>query len=489
MKKDFLWGGATAANQFEGAYLEDGKGLSSADVVTGGRVGEPRRVTYAVKPGELYPSHLATDHYHHFKQDVALLAEMGAKVYRMSIAWTRIYPTGLEDEPNEAGIRFYTALFTELRRNNIEPLVTICHFDMPLELCRRYHGWYGREVIDLYVKLCRTLFERFGDLVKYWITINEVNYPLFCLLPGASASERELSGDNMLTQGILYEKQEDLPAGVSLNQRRVQAFHHQMVASARVVKMGHDMNKGLKFGCMTAYLLFYALTTDPLDELLAQQSDETANFISSDVQVRGEYPAFAKRVFRENNIDLKMLPEDADILKTGCVDFFTFSYYMSNCISRNPSAYENQGQVFGGLRNKYLKITDWGFQTDPVGLRIVLNRVYNRYRIPVFVAENGLGAIDEVKQDGTIEDDYRIDYLREHIKQLREAAEDGVDVFGYTIWGIFDLVSAGTGEYRKRYGLIHVNRDDEGNGSFERSRKKSFFWYKKVISSNGENTD
>lgn len=491
MKDGFLWGGATAANQLEGGFGRCGKGLSNSDLITGGSAKKARRITPEILPDETYPYHIASDFYHHWKEDIALLGEMGIKCFRMSLNWTRIYPTGFEDTPNEEGLRFYENIFKELRKYNIEPLVSISHFDVPLGICKRYHGWASRKTIDLYVKYCQTLFERFGQYVKLWITFNEVNTALFDVMGrrGDAINYNEQYGDSQMSQGLYYESPDDLPKDISLSARKVQAFHHQMIAAAKVVDMGHKMNSDFRFGCMTAYMLAYPATTSPQDQLYVDQQTEINVFASTDIQVRGEYPSFALRVFKKKNIPLKTELDDKKTLKSGTVDFITFSYYFSNLVSQEDDFLKSSQAVFGGLRNPYLKLTDWGFQTDPVGLRIALNRMYNRYNMPVFISENGLGAYDTVEADGRIHDPYRIDYMREHIRQMEEAEKDGVEILGYTCWGIIDLVSAGTGEYRKRYGMIYVNRDDEGNGDFSRSRKDSFYWYKKVIETNGEDLD
>ncbi|HPF42164.1 MAG TPA: family 1 glycosylhydrolase [Bacillota bacterium] len=485
MRKDFLWGGATAANQFEGAYLEDGKGLSTSDIITGGNRKEKRYPTPVLQKDKTYPSHVAVDFYHHYKEDIALLGKLGIKVFRMSIAWSRIYPNGEEEYPNENGLKFYENVFKELKKYNIEPLVTINHFDMPLALCKKYHGWADRIMIDLFVKYATTLFERYKNQVKYWLTFNEINTSMMDVVSDMpSILSNEQYGDSLLLQGLYYENMSDIP-NESLRQRKAQAFHNQIVAAAKTVIVGRSINKKFHFGNMIAYGLYYPETTDPSDQLFAMQLEEVYNYIAGDIQARGAYPAYAKRFFKEKNVEIHFGENDEKILKKGTVDFITFSYYFSNVVSANQEKMRNASN-FGGMHNNYLKTTEWGYQTDPIGLRIVLNKLHDRYNKPVFVSENGLGAIDKVENDGSIHDQYRIDYIRDHIKQIKEAEKDGVDVFGYAIWGIIDIVSAGTGEYRKRYGLIYVNRDDEGNGNFERSEKDSYNWYKKVIETDGE---
>lgn len=473
----FLWGGATAANQFEGGYKEGGKGLSTSDVMTGGTHTTPRRITPVLEEGTYYPSHEAIDFYHRYKEDIKLFADMGFKVFRMSIAWTRIFPNGDDAEPSEEGLKFYEDVFTELKKYNIEPLVTISHYEAPYNLTQKYNGWSDRRVVDFYVKYCETIFNRYKDKVKYWLTFNEIN----CLT---------LPFGTFMAGAIMPEGNGELSGNVKDNpQLRYQALHHQFIASAKAVKLGHEINKDFKIGCMIAYMASYPLTCNPEDVFLAQQKDNLSNFLCSDVQVRGVYPGFAKRYFKENNINIAMEEGDEQILKEGCVDFYTFSYYMSFCVSADPSQEKIGGNLSMGLKNPYLKASAWEWQIDPKGLRWSLNNIYNRYQIPLMVVENGLGAADTVEADGSINDDYRIEYLREHIKEMKEAVVDGVDLMGYTPWGCIDLVSAGTGEMKKRYGFIYVDKDNDGKGTLDRYPKKSFYWYKNVIDTNGENLE
>ena len=476
--KNFLWGGATAANQLEGGYREGGKGLSTADVMTGGTHTVARRITPVLEEGTYYPSHEAIDFYHRYKEDIALFAEMGFKVFRLSINWTRIFPNGYELEPNEEGLKFYDNVFAELKKYNIEPLVTISHYETPFGLTKKYNGWLGRETIDCYLRYCNVIFNRYKDVVKYWLTFNEIN--ILTMAPSAA----------FMGAGVLFDGIKDLSFEEGKNEHKeeiFQALHHQFVASAKAVKLAHSINKDFKVGCMIAYGAVYPYTCNPDDVLLAQQHEEIHNYLCSDVQVRGAYSPFAKSYFRRNNINIKMEEDDEKILKEGCVDFYTFSYYMTNCVSTNPNIEKTGGNLSMGLKNPYLKSSDWGWQIDPKGLRYSLSKIYNRYQIPMMVVENGLGAVDTVEEDGTINDDYRIDYLKSHIEEMKNAIGDGVDLIGYTPWGCIDLVSAGTGEMKKRYGFIYVDKDNDGKGTLNRSRKKSFYWYKKVIESNGEN--
>lgn len=473
LSKDFLWGGATAANQFEGGWNLDGKGASTSDMLTAGTHTTPRKITRETIDELNYPSHEAIDFYHRYKEDIKLFAEMGFKVFRMSIAWTRIFPNGDDKEPNEAGLKFYDDVFDELKKYNIEPLVTISHYEMPFNLTEKYNGWASRDVIDFFVNYCNVIFNRYKDKVKYWLTFNEIN-----------CGTMPMGG--YLGLGILNEGTEDFLNQNDNKQIRFQALHHQFVASAKAVKLGHSINKDFKIGCMIAHMTTYPYTCNPDDILLAQRKNQLSNDFCGDVHVRGEYPFFAKRYFEENNIVLDITEEDKKILKEGTVDYYTFSYYMSNCESAAGDEDKTSGNLIGGVKNPYLEASDWGWQIDPKGLRYTLNELYGRYNIPLMVVENGLGAFDKVEEDGSINDDYRIEYLKDHIIQMQEAVKDGVDLIGYTPWGCIDLVSASTGEMEKRYGFIYVDKDNAGEGTLDRKKKKSFEWYKNVIKTNGE---
>jgi 6-phospho-beta-glucosidase len=475
-RKDFLWGGATAANQYEGAWDVDGKGPSVSDMCTNGSHTTPKRVTPVFEEGTLYPSREATDFYHHYKEDIALFAEMGFKTFRMSINWSRIYPTGTELTPNEKGLEFYDKVFDECRKYGIEPLVTISHYEIPYGLVERYNGWEGRECIDCYVRYCETIFERYKDKVKYWLTFNEINSGTMTM--GAVLSLGTIKGYSGPINAVPDKPQE-----------RFQGLHHQFVASAKVVKLAHEKYPQFKMGNMSLFATMYPYTCNPDDVVETQRQMQMTNWFTSDVQVRGEYPYYADRFFEEKGITVKMEPGDKEILKEGTVDFFTFSYYMSNCVALNPDKELTSGNLMGGIKNPYLEASDWGWQIDPKGLRYTLNEIYGRYQIPIMVVENGLGAYDKLEADGTVNDNYRIDYLRKHIEQMREAVADGVDLMGYTPWGCIDLVSASTGEMAKRYGFIYVDKYDDGTGNLSRRKKKSFDWYKKVIATNGQDLD
>ena len=473
LRDDFLWGGATAANQCEGAWDVDGKGPSVPDMCTNGSHTVIKRVTQTVEPDTLYPSHEAIDHYHHYAEDIALFAEMGFKCYRLSINWTRIFPTGEEEEPNEKGLAHYDRVFDECLKYGIEPLVTISHYELPFALVQKYNGWASRKLVDLYMKYCKAIFERYKDKVKYWLTFNEINCGAMPL-------------GNVLALGTFQGYSGPFNAVPDNPALRFQALHHQFLASALAVKYAHDNYPQFKVGNMIAFCTSYALTCNPDDELFNQDVMREMNWYCSDVQIRGAYPAYAKKIWKKYNCELVTEPGDEEILREGKVDFYTFSYYMSSTQSADPAQKKGEGNLVGGLSNPYLKASDWGWQIDPKGLRYTLNELYDRYQIPLMVVENGLGAFDKIEEDGTINDSYRIDYLRQHIEQMIGAVEDGVDLMGYTPWGCIDLVSASTGEMAKRYGFIYVEKYDDGTGTLARRKKASFDWYKKVIASNGE---
>lgn len=472
-KKDFLWGGACAANQFEGAWDIDGKGISVSDMCTNGTKLNPKRITTKIEDHTLYPSHEAIDFYHHYKEDIALFAEMGFKVFRTSINWTRIYPTGMDEEPNEKGLEFYENVFKECKKYGIEPLVTLSHYEMPYALVEKYNGWASVEVISLFEKYCHTVFDRYKDLVKYWLTFNEINGGVTKL-------------GTVLSLGCVKDYSGPVVEVDCSPQTRFKALHHQLVASAKVIAYAHKNYPQFKMGDMNVFLTSYPRTCDPLDVLENQKHNRVLNWFCSDVQVRGEYPSYMNHYFKEHYIDLKISDEDKKVLKEGTVDFYTCSYYMSSCITTHDDDETVEGNLAGGVKNPYLEASAWGWQIDPDGLRYSLNEIYDRYQIPIMVVENGLGAYDTRSDDGRIHDSYRIDYLRSHIEAMENAVEDGVDLIGYTPWGCIDLVSASTGEMAKRYGFIYVNKFDDGTGDYSRERKDSFNWYKKVIASNGK---
>lgn len=476
LRDDFLWGGAVAANQCEGAWDVDGKGESVSDHCTNGSNKSPKWLTVDIRPDRLYPSHEAIDFYHHYEGDIRLFAEMGFKVFRTSINWTRIYPNGDDAEPNEAGLAFYDRLFDCCKKYGIEPLVTISHYELPYHLVEKYNGWASRKLIGFYENYCHTIFERYKDKVKYWLTFNEIN----------SATEKVGA---VFSVGTVQGYEGPLTGVPDDPQSRYQGLHHQFVASARVVKYAHEHYPQFLMGDMNIFALTYPMTCNPDDVLENQHYMRKMNWYCSDVQVRGEYPSYAKEIWDNLGVKIAIEPGDLEDLKNGTVDFYTCSYYMSNTITVDPNAEISEGNVLAGFKNPYLETSDWGWQIDPKGLRISLNAIYDRYRIPIMVVENGLGAKDVIEPDGSINDDYRIDYLRKHIEQMKGAVEDGVDLMGYTPWGCIDLVSASTGEMAKRYGFIYVEKYDDGTGTLARRKKKSFDWYKKVIATNGEDLE
>ncbi|MDD6004775.1 MAG: family 1 glycosylhydrolase, partial [Firmicutes bacterium] len=423
-----------------------------------------------------YPSHEAIDFYHHYKEDIKLFAEMGFKVFRTSINWTRIYPTGEEEIPNEAGLKFYEDVFKECKKYNIEPLVTLSHYELPYALVEKYNGWLSKETVKCFEKLCHTVFERYNGLVKYYITINEIN---------GGISEI----GTILSTGVVQGYEGPAIGAKVPIEKRYQAVHNQMVASARVVKYGHDNYPDLKFGDMNIFFLSYPLTCHPDDVYKNFEEMNLSTWFCSDVMIKGEYPWYMKSFFSKNGINLDITDEELKILKEGTVDYYTFSYYMSSCISADKDKEKMSGNILSGYKNPYLKASEWGWQIDPVGLRTALNMIYDRYNIPIMIVENGLGAKDVRSEDGKIHDTYRIDYLKDHIIEMRKAVEDGVDLIGYTPWGCIDLVSASTGEMAKRYGFIYVNKFDDGTGDLSREKKDSFYWYQRVIESNGEDLD
>ena len=456
----FLWGGATAANQIEGAWDKGGKGLSIQDVLRRGAL-SPR--TERPTPDNLKLEGI--DFYHRYAEDIALFAEMGFKVFRLSISWPRIFPRGDEETPNEEGLAFYDRVFDELEKHGIEPLVTLSHYETPLYLTETYDGWVSRDLIGFFDRFARVVFERYRGRVKYWLTFNEINGMLH--LPFLAGINTPL---DELTPTQLY-----------------QAAHHQLVASARATRVLHEIIPGAQMGCMIIAAPVYPLTPDPRDVLATMELDHS-NVLFGDVHVRGEYPGYGLRYFREHGIDLDITDQDREDL-THTVDFVSFSYYMSMCETGASDRQEHPaGNILRGVENPTLPASDWGWQIDPIGLRVVLNQYWDRWQKPLFIVENGLGAKDElVDQDGipTVIDDYRIGFLNDHLVQVGEAIRDGVDLIGYTSWGPIDLVSGTTGQMSKRYGFIYVDRNDDGSGSFARYRKKSFGWYADVIRSNG----
>lgn len=475
----FFWGGALAANQVEGAWNIDGKGPSVADVASykphldvknfAAHVAmsdDVIKAAMADSDDTYYPKRRGNDFYHHYKEDLALFAEMGFTMLRISIAWSRIFPTGEEQKPNEKGLQFYSDLFAEMHRLGIEPLVTLSHYEMPLALATKYNGWIDRRVINCFTRFCHVCFDRYKDDVKYWLTFNEIDSVIRHPFTTAGIIPSRIPEDKLLESCY-------------------QALHHQLVASALVVKDCHQVIPDSQVGCMLTKLTTYARTCAPADNL-ASQTKNLENMFYTDVHVWGEYPRLILKMFERKGIHVQMLPEDAQILKEGCVDFVSFSYYMTMTESVDPNADRTPGNTVLGVKNPYLASSDWGWQIDPMGLRYSLIEMYDRYRIPLMVVENGLGAKDVVEPDGSIHDPYRIEYFRQHISEMGKAIDEGVEMLGYTSWAPIDLISASTSQMSKRYGFIYVDQDDLGNGTLARIRKDSFHWYKKVIATNGE---
>ncbi|WP_455427464.1 glycoside hydrolase family 1 protein [Dryocola sp. LX212] len=452
----FLWGGAIAANQVEGAWLEGGKGISTSDIQPKGIFGE----VVDRRPGDNCIKDIAIDFYHRYPQDISLFAEMGFSCLRLSIAWTRIFPQGDETTPNEEGLAYYDRLFDELAKHNIAPMVTLSHYEMPLGLVKKYGGWGSRETITFFERYACSVFTRFKSKVKLWLTFNEINMSLHAPLTGVGLE------------------------GKPGKKEIYQAIHHQLVASALVVKACHEIIPDARIGNMLLGGLMYPLTCKPEDMLETLRENHSWLFFG-DVQCRGEYPGYMLRYFRDNDIRLDITNADRKALQT-TVDFISFSYYMTGCVTADKDVNEKaRGNILSMVPNPHLASSEWGWQIDPVGLRILLNELWDRYQKPLFIVENGLGAKDKPEADGRVQDDYRIRYLNDHLVQVGEAIEDGVNVLGYTSWGPIDLVSASKAELSKRYGFIYVDRDDQGNGTLARSRKSSFHWYKEVIATRG----
>ena len=478
---NFLWGGAIAANQCEGAWNEDGKGMSVADVamfkpnvdkkdyvsqwhIDMDDIRKARETDDVV----YYPKRHGVDFYHHYEEDIALFAEMGFKTLRLSIAWTRLFPNGDEEKPNEKGLLFYENVFKCLRKHNIEPLVTLSHYEMPLYLVENYEGWASREVVDMFVKFATTCFERYKDLVKYWLTFNEIDSVFRHPFTTVGIVEDNYASKNEAEEAIY------------------KALHHQLVASALVTKYAREIIPGAQIGCMVTKTLTYPETCKPEDIYLAMMDNRTNN-LYTDVQVRGKYPLWIKKLWKDKGFEIPILEGDEEILAAHTVDFISFSYYMSMVQSIHAEKREKVGgNLTTGVKNPYLSTSEWGWQIDPKGLEISLIDLYDRYQKPLWIVENGLGYNDVVNEDGTIEDDYRINYFADHFKAIGHAIENGVEVMGYTSWGCIDIVSASTSQMSKRYGFIYVDVDDYNKGTYKRLKKKSFDWYKKVIETNGE---
>lgn len=472
--KNFLWGGALAAHQFEGGVLESSKGLSVADVMTAGAHGVPRVITDGVVEGNYYPNHVGIDFYHRYKEDIAMFADLGFKCFRTSIAWSRIFPTGFEAEADEEGLQFYDDVFDELLKYGIEPVITLSHFEMPYELAKKNGGFMSRDTVDRFVTFAEVVFKRYKNKVKYWMTFNEINNQMNYHndIFGWTNSGAHF-GDYPNPEEAMYI-----------------CGHHTLVASALAVKVGKEINPDFLIGNMIAMVPIYPFSCRPEDVLLANQAMHDRWFFC-DVQARGHYPRYALKMFERKGFNIPITEEDKKILAEGTVDYIGFSYYMSNVVDSQKEQADLSSSIEVSnpynVKNPFIKESDWGWAIDPVGLRYALNAFYERYELPLFIVENGFGAIDVKEADGSVHDQYRIDYLRSHIQEMEKAInEDGVELMGYTPWGCIDCVSFTTGEMKKRYGFIYVDRDNEGNGSLERSKKDSYDWYKQVTASNGE---
>ncbi len=474
MNKDFLWGGAFAAHQFEGGWNEGGKGVDIADVMTAGAHGVPRKITNGVVEGEYYPNHEAIDFYHHYKEDIKLFGELGLKCFRTSISWTRIFPNGDDAQPNEAGLQFYDDVFDELLKYGIEPVITLSHFEMPYHLVTEYGGWRDRRLVDFFERFATVCFERYKNKVKYWMTFNEINNQMNTINPIFLFTD----------SGVVLEE------GENPKEVMYRAGHNELVAAAKAVAAGHRINPDMKIGCMCSFVPIYPFSCKP-DDIMEAETAMHERFFFADIHCRGYYPSYALKEFEREGYDIGMLDGDDEILMAGKADYLGFSYYMSTVVKSDAGEDVDKDDVTGGLKNSvpnpFVKASDWGWQIDPVGLRYSLNILYGRYQIPLFVVENGFGAIDQIDENGKIWDPERIEYLREHIKAVEKAVDyDGVDLLGYTPWGIIDLVSFTTGEMKKRYGMIYVDRNNDGSGTMKRMKKQSFDWYKEVIATNGE---
>lgn len=479
--KGFYWGGATASNQCEGAWNIDGKGESCADHYTAGSKDKPRKFTEQILDSYQYPSHDGVDHYNRYKEDILLFAEMGFKMYRMSINWTRIFPNGDDDKPNLLGLEHYRKVFLLCKKLGIEPLVTLSHYEFPFHLTKKWDGWKDKRTIDCFLKYSKLVMKEYKELVTYWLTFNEINIAMLG------------SGDTLSLGMMPIEEDFDVQKVNTVSAQRMSdrltALHNQFVASAKTVIEGRKINKNFKFGCMIAGAFNYPYTCCPEDVYLSWYKNEIDNFYCADVMVRGEYHPLTNQYLNAHNAHIQKEENDDNILKEGKVDFYSLSYYLTGCASSNLNLVKANGNMVMGIKNPYLSSSEWGWQIDPLGLRYFVNLIYNRYHLPIMVVENGIGANDTLTKDHRIHDDYRIDYLRSHLKALKLAIEDGSDVRAYTMWGCIDLVSASTGEMSKRYGLIYVDKNDDGTGSMKRIRKDSFYWYKKVIETNGKNLD
>lgn len=470
LRDDFLWGGAIAANQAEGAWKEGGKGWCLADInryegdlppaLRGNGEVDRAYVERAMsEPDDLYPKRRGIDFYHTYPDDLRLLAGTGMNSFRTSINWSRIFPNGDDPEPNEEGLAFYDRLIDCMIANGLEPMITMSHYEMPLNLALSYGGWADRRLVDLFVRYGQVLLDRFGDRVKKWIVVNQINM---------------IVHESFNHLGILSD-------GVdNLLEAKYQGLHNELVACARITRYAHERHPGCDVGMMFCSNLTYPASTDPEDQLWNMRHNQMEYFVG-DVMVRGRYPGYALRWFDEKGVSVRFEPEDERDLREGTVDFVSLSYYYTRLSGREACLSSDLGQV----PNPSLPVSDWGWAIDPVGLRIALNEYWDRYQLPIYITENGIGAYDTVEEDGSVHDPYRIDYLRAHVEQMIEAVRDGVDVRGYYPWGPIDLISCSSSEIEKRYGFVYVDYDNSGAGTGLRTKKDSYYWYQRVVSSNG----
>ncbi|MEG0330627.1 MAG: glycoside hydrolase family 1 protein [Bacilli bacterium] len=467
---NFLWGGSIAAHQCEGAFQQDGKGLAIMDLVSTGSYEKERHISKIIEKGYVYPSHTGIDFYNRYKEDIALFAEMGFKSLRISIDWSRIYPNGDDEFANEEGLQHYHKVIDTIISYGIEPIVTLYHFEMPLHVVDKYNSWLSVETINLYLKFCETIFRSFKGKVRYWVTFNEMNH----LDPMSEVTDIF----TYLITGLKYSELKNKKQALAT------IGYNMSVASVKAVSMAHEIDKNYKVGCVFGITPFYAKTSNP-EDVLATFKSMDRDFYQIDAMCNGEFPKYKIKEYKTNDIFIDLTKEDNEAFKKGKLDFIGLNYYSSEVVTVMQDK-SNHAAYFGGLENPYLKKSNWGWSIDPLGLRYLLNYVYRRYGLPLIITENGLGANDEINEIGEIDDDYRIEYLEEHIRSvMKSIQEDGVDCFGYLVWGPIDLVSATTGEMKKRYGFIYVDKQDDGTGSYERKRKKSFSWYQKVIKTNG----
>ncbi|ATZ18734.1 6-phospho-beta-glucosidase [Williamsoniiplasma somnilux] len=478
VKENFLWGGATAASQIEGAFDVNDKSLTIAEMrpynpnLNRKDLSVLRNMTKndyekSIKnvEGLHYPKRYGIDFYHKYKEDIRLFAEAGMNIYRMSIAWARIFPNGDDKHPNQKGLDFYRNVINECKKYNIEVMVTLHHFDLPYPIIKKYGGWFNKKTIDMYLKYVKVLFQEFKDEIKYWLPFNEINVAVLASEMGTGIFKEDFKNDQQYLQACY------------------QSLHHQFVAQAKVKELAQKINKNFKIGCMIANMTTYSLDCNPDNVRENQKMQQLNKYFFFDVVARGEYPNYIKRYFEQKKINLEITNEEKEILKNNTMDYLTFSYYMTSTVSIK-SQEKTEGNLLSLEKNPFLKETEWGWQIDPIGLRITLNDLWDRYRLPLFISENGIGVLEKLNENKTIDDDYRIDYLSSHMKQINEAILDGCDVFGYTMWTPIDVVSAGTNEMSKRYGLIYVDYDDYHNGSGKRYKKKSFEWFKKFRQTN-----